>query len=150
MAGGMIMIEMRTIEYLIFDDLVFANDLLDHHIHFYVQPSWLCTFFYNLAAIATLQPVDTWEELREQIHNCMIFMDAKLRTVKLSDVYVEQTPTNTWYDHITPRRARGQDASNQVLGHLRFLVTGARASPPSPSSRCLRPLYRLLTPIVPI
>ena len=58
-------------------------------------------------------------QARETAHT---FSNAPERTLSKADTYENAAVTNTWLDHITPFRARQQDADNQVLGHMRMLI----------------------------
>ena len=123
LAGANVEVDMHKLEYLTFDKLIIAPDLMDHHIRWHITRTRLTALCRDLASLGTtFVVVETLEELREQVLAAMVLLTDAQRTVSLADVHVLGTATGTWWDHITPRRA---DTDHAVLSHLRFLITGA-------------------------
>ena len=119
------LITMHLVEYLILDGIFIDNGLDTCHPRWHVRLPTLSKLFADMltAGISSAR-ADSVDDYKVRVQECLKLLPEADRTLDLAKVIVDGTDTNTWWDHVSPRRLRAGDSSNAVLGQMRMIVNG--------------------------
>ena len=123
LARGTIM--MHMVEYVVFEGVFLDNGLDTCHPRWHVRLPALSKLFADMltAGISSAR-ADSVDDYKVRVQECLKLLPEADRTLDLAKVIVDGTDTNTWWDHVSPRRLRAGDSSNAVLGQMRMIVNG--------------------------
>jgi hypothetical protein len=123
--NGYVVMDMHLVEFLVMTYLIFDHDLDTRAPRWNIKLAWLSALWAELlnAGMATGR-AETIESLRERVQGTMAALPDASRILRGADVIFNPTATETWWDHISPRRLRAGDMFNTVLAQLRAMVTG--------------------------
>ena len=119
------LISMHLVEYLILEGIFIDNGLDTCHPRWHIRLPALSKLFADLltAGISSAR-AETLDDYKARVEEGLKLLPEVDRTLTLAKVLADGTITNSWWDHISPRRLRAGDATNAVLSQLRTMVTG--------------------------
>ena len=123
--AGRVSLTMNLVEFLVTSLIIIHQDLDAVAPNWFIRLAWLSALWAAmLNAGMESGRADNFQQLRTRIQSAMQTLSDADRTLHITDVVFNATPTGTWWEHISPRRLRAGDAHNTVLSQLRNMMTG--------------------------